>query len=578
MFLKSLKISNKSGVIRDIGFHKGLNLIVDETTGGGEETGNNIGKTTVLMLIDYCLGAGGKSIYTDPENKKNEYLLVKNFLIETEVITTLTLTSNLDGGGEELVIERNFLPRKKMIRRINGQQKTEEEFDEALTEHLFPGHYGKKPTFSQIISHNIRYKEISLTNTLYNLNSFTKNEEYETLYLFLLGCDFDQGNHRQQLLTQLKVETGFKARLESQQTRSAYEASLAILTEEIAELNERRSAFQVNQNFEGDLHSLDKTKYSINSISASIGRLKLRRSLVLEAVQELESGKANIDIEQMKSLYTQASSFIPSMQKSFEDLLAFHNQMIEEKVKYIVKDLPTLNASIEKEQAKLQAFLSDESTLVSKIAKSGSFEELERIIVELNEKHKRVGEYEAIIQQIAIVENSLENLQRELGIIDGELFSTEFEAAIQAQLNKLNKYFSAVSYELYGERYAVKVDRTVTTTGQRVYKFNTFNTNFSSGKKQGEITCFDIAYTLFADEENIPCYHFLLNDKKELMHDNQLARIAALVERESAHVQYVASILRDKLPSELNDDRYFILELSQTDKLFKIESGNRATI
>lgn len=30
----------------------------------------------------------------------------------------------------------------------------------------------------------------------------------------------------------------------------------------------------------------------------------------------------------------------------------------------------------------------------------------------------------------------------------------------------------------------------------------------------GEISCFDIAYTMFADDMNIPCVHFLLNDKK----------------------------------------------------------------
>lgn len=108
---------------------------------------------------------------------------------------------------------------------------------------------------------------------------------------------------------------------------------------------------------------------------------------------------------------------------------------------------------------------------------------------------------------------------------------------------------------------------------QRIYKFSAFNTNFSSGKKQGEISCFDIAYTLFADEENIPCLHFLLNDKKELMHDNQLVNIARLVKAKG--IQFVASILRDKLPEELNDENYFVVKLSQEDKLFRIE--NRET-
>ena len=67
MLLKSIVISKIGGeIIRDIFFRDGLNLIVDETpTISGKETGNNVGKTTVLKLIDFCLGASAKNIYTD---------------------------------------------------------------------------------------------------------------------------------------------------------------------------------------------------------------------------------------------------------------------------------------------------------------------------------------------------------------------------------------------------------------------------------------------------------------------------------------------------------------------------------
>ena len=98
-----------------------------------------------------------------------------------------------------------------------------------MTELLFPGQYGKKPTFRQIISHNIRYKDQSLSNTLKTLDRYTSDAEYETLYLFLLGCDFDQGDAKQELLTQLRLEQTFKGRLEKDQTKSAYETALAIL-------------------------------------------------------------------------------------------------------------------------------------------------------------------------------------------------------------------------------------------------------------------------------------------------------------------------------------------------------------
>lgn len=91
----------------------------------------------------------------------------------------------------------------------------------------------------------------------------------------------------------------------------------------------------------------------------------------------------------------------------------------------------------------------------------------------------------------------------------------------------------------------------------------------SSGKKQGEILCFDLAYIMFADEEGISSLHFLLNDKKELMHDNQLLKVSDFVIKKD--IQLVISILKDKLPEDLLGKANIIVELSQTDKLFKIE-------
>lgn len=192
----------------------------------------------------------------------------------------------------------------------------------------------------------------------------------------------------------------------------------------------------------------------------------------------------------------------------------------------------------------------------------------------MNEKHRKKGEFEAIINQIEKTEKNIEELNAQVDAINNNLFSDDFELEVQSQVNKFNKYFSTVSQELYGEQYALKYDIvTASKTGKKIYKFSSFNTNFSSEKKQGEIVCFDIAYILFADEENIPCFHFLLNDNKELMHGNQLVRIANLVERYKSQIQYVASILKDKLPKELSDEKNFIVKLSQENKLFRIENN-----
>jgi len=570
MFLKSLTITRGDGsIIRDIPFHSGLNLIVDETPiMSGKETGNNVGKTTVLKLIDFCLGAKAEGIYLDQENKRNEYKLVKDFLEENKVMVSLLLKDDLfQEMSREVLIERNFLKRKNKIQRVDGKDKKDDEFEEALTDILFPGHYGKKPTFRQIIAHNIRYKDLSINNTLKNLDNYTRDDEYETLYLFLFGCDFEQGDTKQALRTQIDMEEKFLKRLQSEQTKSGYEAALNLIKMDIDELERQKASLNLNQNFESDLEKLNEIKYQINLTSSKIGRLELRKELILEAKKDIQKSRSNIDLQQLKLLYDQATSLVNGIQKTFQDLYEFHNKMVESKIKFVENDLPEIDIKLANKRQQLNHLLSEKAELSSVITQSDSFKVLEQVIIDLNKKYEEKGKYENVLRQLSSVESKLDELNKKLIEIDNELFSDEFALKIKEQINKFNMHFSYVSNELYDEKYALKFDEKI-KKGRKIYNFEPFNTNFSSGKKQGEISCFDIAYTLFADEENISCMHFLLNDKKELMHGNQLIKISNLVN--SKKIQFIASILKDKIPDELNSDEYFILELSQNDKLFRI--------
>jgi len=570
MFIKSLIISTDSKIIREINFRMGINLIIDESD--GDVTGNNIGKTTVLKLIDFCFGAAKKNIWEDPENKKEIYKLVKDYLVENNVKVELYLKDNLNiSNSKEIHIERNFLARTKIIRRINGENLTEDEFETELRKLIFPEHTSLKPTLRQIISHNIRYKDLSINNTLKTLDKFSSNVEYETLHLFLLGCEFNSGNNKQELIQKIKQETTFKSRLEKFQTKSAYETILSLIDMDIEELNQKKESFNINKNFEKDLEQLNQIKYQINKISSNINKLSLRKEIIIETEKELTKEVSKIDIDQLELIYEQATDKLDSIHKSFEDLVNYHNKMIEEKVKFISQELPSLNEKIEINKSKLNELLSIEKEQTKLVSKGDSFEELESIISELTEKYRKKGEFENIVDQLKEVENNIKSYNKELTLIDDELFTDDFENTVKSQLAKFNKHFSAISNYLYNEQYALKYDIRTNRKGQKLYKFSAFNTNFSSGKKQGEISCFDIAYTLFADEENIPCMHFLLNDKKELMHDNQLVKIANLVNQ--SNIQFVASILKDKLPNELNNEDYFIVKLSENDKLFRIENG-----
>lgn len=575
MFLKLLRIETDDEVLRELHFHKGINLIVDDTPTSTNDTnelktGNNVGKTTVLKLIDFCFGAKAKNIYTDPENERQDYELVKNFLIDYKVVITLVLKEDLDDDdSDEIVIRRNFLSRNKVLRQVNDKNCTEDEFEEQIRMLLFPDVTEGKPTLRQLLSHNIRYSDESIGHTLKVLNRYTKDVEYETLYLYLFGCKFEGGQKKQELLTKIGQEISFKERLEKKQTKNAYEAALALVEREIQNLNEKKANLNINENYEEDLAHYTQIKYEKNKTAELISNLEIRMSIIVETQRDMEQEMSDIDLQQLRQIYFQAGTQFEKIQHTFEELVTYHNKMIAEKIRFISKELPELNSKITDERKRLDTLCEEEREYATIVAQGDTFAELEKLIEELNEKYRQKGEYESIISQMEDVDKNIKQYREELDEIDQKIFTDDFEDTVKNQINKFNVFFSEVSKKLYGETYAIKYETEINKKQQKMYKFSTFNANMSSGKKQGEILCFDLAYIQFADSEKMPCVHFLLNDKKELVHDNQLVNVMDYVS--DKNVQFVASILKDKLPDKLRKEEFYVIELSQDNKLFRIE-------
>ena len=575
MFLKLLRIETEDEVLRELHFHKGINLIVDDTPTSTNDTnelktGNNVGKTTVLKLIDFCFGAKAKNIYTDPENERQDYELVKNFLIDYKVVITLVLKEDLDDDdSDEIVIRRNFLSRNKVLRQVNDKNCTEDEFEEQIRMLLFPDVTEGKPTLRQLLSHNIRYSDESIGHTLKVLNRYTKDVEYETLYLYLFGCKFEGGQKKQELLTKIGQEISFKERLEKKQTKNAYEAALALVEREIQNLNEKKANLNINENYEEDLAHYTQIKYEKNKTAELISNLEIRMNIIVETQRDMEQEMSDIDLQQLRQIYFQAGTQFEKIQHTFEELVTYHNKMVAEKIRFISKELPELNSKITDERKCLDTLGEEEREYATIVAQGDTFAELEKLIEELNEKYRQKGEYESIISQMEDVDTNIKQYREELDEIDQKIFTDDFEDTVKNQINKFNVFFSEVSKKLYGETYAIKYETEINKKQQKMYKFSTFNANMSSGKKQGEILCFDLAYIQFADSEKMPCVHFLLNDKKELVHDNQLVNVMDYVS--DKNVQFVASILKDKLPDKLRKEEFYVIELSQDNKLLRIE-------
>lgn len=568
MYLRKLTISSPRKVIRDIEFHKGLNLIVDETPENTTGTGNNVGKTTVLRLIDYCLGGDVDGIYRNPEDKHESYALVKDFLTGNNVFVTLILVDDLDTPSKKVVIERDFKTGRSSLIRINGKDVTRKDFVSELESDIFPEVKTETPSFRQIIAHNIRIDNLRLENTLKTL-TMGKNEEYEALYLFMFGCPNDSAARKTQLAQELDTEKKYKRRMERNRSKNEYKAALSVIESDIEKLVERKDNLNINENLQLDIDSLNALRAQINKVTSRISLLSLRRELINETVESFDKQNFGEDVVQLEMIYKQASVYVPKMQRTFKELVDFHNTMLENKKAFVAQELPSIQEEIESLSVELESLKEKETVMAEKVLKSDTYEELEVIIVQLSELSRRKGEFESYISQIESAEKAIKEKCEEMKKIDDGLFTADFAHRLETQRDKFNKIFSEVSHEIYDEQYIISYE-VDTQKGKQLYKFHiTDVANFSSGKKQGEISCFDIAYTVFADQESIPCLHFILNDKKELVHGNQLNKFAEAVNK--YNVQFVCSMLYDKLPLVLRKDEHVVVRLSQDSKLFRIE-------
>lgn len=571
MYLKYLIISNNDGLIRRIDFHPGLNLIVDDTREGTEMTGNNVGKTTVLRLIDYCLGAKDTPIYTASDGSQNQ--IVKDFLVETEAIVELCLVSTFaEDKAHTVIVRRNFLKRAKALNQVNGKNHLPHDYQDALQMAMW-GVNTSSPNFEQIISHSIRINNTKHEQPLLTMGK-GKEAMYEALCLYLFGMYEDFYGAKQELRKKISKELSFKNRLEKENaTLRSLKTQKNRVDEAIKRMIEKKEALNVNPDFEADLEKQVQIKRELARLAMRQNNLELRYRLVNDAVNEMRVINVKADTEEVKAIYVQAKAFGAELHRTFSELLQFHKDMLVEKANFVRSELPELNKALDQCYKEIDDVRKEEYALEKKLKLSVSFETYEKINEELFKQIQEQGRLQAGIDQLEKVTEVIAEKDKELKKIDDSLFTPEYTKKIDDRLDEFNVFFSAVSQKMYGQDFTIGQEKVYSKDGKPCYKFRIDeNGNFSEGVKKGEGTCFDLAYVSFADKMDIPVLHFLLNDKEELIHDNQLMKIAEIVE-EQKNVQYVATILRDKLPENLTVEKYIVQKLSKQDRLFKIEDS-----
>ena len=400
-------------------------------------------------------------------------------------------------------------------------------------------------------------------NTLKVLDSFTTSEEYEALYFYWFGIELPSSNRKQQLSELKRIEDAVVTRLKKESTESEIKQALTVISRDIESLNESKSRFNVSESYDKDIENLNSTKARINKIITEIGRMEIRKDLIIESKKELESEHVQVDTKQLMEIYKAAKGFIPKMQSSYEELIKFHNNMIKEKVDYIANELPELEKNIVSLNQELAKSTDTENKISSRLIKSGAIVALEVVIKKLNDKYEQKGKFEEQLKQWDVTNLNINNINAELDKINKVIASLDKE--LESKIKSFNKYFTTMSERLYGEQFILIPEHNKTAYQLRI---SSIDGNLGTGKKKGQMAAFDFAYMQFCKENKINCLNFILHDQIENIHGNQITTLAEISNETNS--QFIVPVLKDKMPADLDVDNYKILSLSQDDKLFKV--------
>ena len=552
-------------IIREITFNeKGLSLIVDNTPENIIESGNSVGKSTAIKIIDLCLGAKSvRELYYDSDTR-SENIEVKDFLSENKVQAELIL---LDVNKNIYSIKRDLFPHGKKY--IFDDEYNKDEFGAELKKIIF-GLNEPRPTFRQLIPKFVRLENTAEDSMIKFLPMMTSNDVYDTIYCFLFQIYSDKlVNQKSEIIEKISECQKTVQALEKSKSitsLSVLKQSLEIINSDLDDLYNKRQKLSYMDIYRDELDTKRKLTLRINDIQEKMELLEFEIDNIEKSILKLSEEKRDIDFDTLSAIYDEAKSYIPELQKNFEDMVNFHNTMIQNRIDFIQQQLKSKHELLEQYSQQLGSILEEKEKVTIEALDEGLLDELNMLNKKIEELSFKKGEIQQSIYLIEEQEQIRQNLNEELFTVEKQM---EGEG-IEEKIKRFNQIFSDYCDKLYGEKYLLAYNDNWKEEKKFPISIASLGGKIGTGKKKAVIVAYDLAYMQYSIEVGMKLPQFVIHDKMENTHINQIKTIFEICNKIEG--QYIIPILRERIDKV--DQQYIerskVLELSSSDKFFRI--------
>ena len=562
--------------MREVVFHKGANLIVDAFE---SDRHNKVGKTTFLKLIDVLLGANGRDhLYKDDEtNSVNDEL--RDIIEEKRIVGEMTLVNSLESPSNHNVDLRvELFPRGRYF--FDGKKVNATKYKELLGQTLFAVG-SSKPTLRQLIKSFVR---VSLSGDDYSfLRTLPRASiaEYRAVYNYLFDISDSELDAR---LAELNRELN-KIKESSKQYRRLAdiddEEQLAqvgvALERECQRVESRLNDVLDADEFKANRDAIEEARSRYAELRSDLAEIEFRIRRNAESIERARTEVAKqADLSLSRSFYDEVCSLIPSVNKTFEDMVEFNRALCENEMAFFQE----VGAELESERASIQANLIDfsaENSRYLSLLDGDAMTEYEALLEECMRLRQEIGRNSEVLSMLHGYDKRIKELESQIASLSegGE----ERESSVsshQDMMNSFNSYFTQMANEVNGER-------PILTYSTATNKFPVAITDLngsSTGTRKSLLAVYDLSYQEFAIANRIEAPRFVVQDVVENVEGEDLKKIVDIAN--GIDCQFIVAVLKEKLDSSLipqeAQDAMCILKLSKRDKLFQgptVEANER---
>lgn len=571
--IKLVKLINENNeVIKSITFHTGLNVVLadialDNSKRSDKNSRNGAGKTSLIEIIDFCLGGSIKTLNSP---------VIENWTYALEIDiynTTYTIYRHASDSKKIYFLGGDFSKWDVKPVKINSDSVSnigyayymkEDDWKDFLGRYLFSldntASNKYYPKYRSIIPYFIRYNEGAFLDPFkYFKTQKAWQSQIYNAYLLNLNWEYaitmQNLKDEKEMITKLKNATKNGYFKNYTGTLGELESEKVVLQNKVEKYDNELAEFKVHPHYEDIQKEANELTEKIHKISET---LTVQKSL-LEKYENDNFDEKDTDINTIKLIYGEAGLLFPdNVIKSLEEIVEFHSTVIQNRKDYLNDEINRLTDEIQKNNDCLNEFL-DKRAEKMKILKTHN------AIDEFNKLQNRNGELKV---QLSEIEKHIENIKKiETDLTENKRKILDLLSRAKQDLNEREnqrtlaiKTFAEIADFLYAEKDKIDKIGLSIDFDENGYKYNAFiGKDKSTGRTAMKVFDYDMMLMKIRSvKNNLPGFLIHDSDVFDSVDERQIANALQYADESAKELntKYICFMNSDRIPENLFDEKF----------------------